>query len=519
MGRGNVFKAFTLLAPIIAVSTSGCVTTPPLSQATGSERSDIMIKDVVQRVKCELSDAFDDKIDHPEFAWLGAWTAHADLSLAVNDNVGLSPTGSFIDYRTNGSAGTAKTSGGALGSYPVVQQFFSVAVGANLSGQAVRTETVSFTIGLDELQAWRKGINQKEASLPPEKRTCNFAPSMGVTGNLGLKEWVDSAFYPVTAEELSAGIHKSDWKTIEIPDVWGPKPFNFDAHLRQSLAEQRIESRGLKARRLERETAPAESEDYKRLKEWQDGLKSLQNAIRESTSTIASSSERIRTSALTVLQKLKDNQKYKSILPASLKQRYNAVDAKFVELLRRVEKCNDYKRNLDNALAYLYEMVPSVEAACLSSKPDSGAAADDKAAASPASCPKLDKILFAELEKKMEEFKNGSYESGAAICANRLTPLADYVSAYVSTIPTQVDPPIDSVLHSLQFVVNTGAGVTPSWTLLQWKGPGQSSNFFSASSVRTHNLQLALGPRTGSAAISSDATRLIQNQAVKSLGN
>ena len=263
MGRGNAFKAFALLAPIIAVSTAGCVTTPPLSQATGSERSDIMIKDVVQRIKCELSDAFDEKIDHPEFAWLSAWTAHADLSLAVNDNVGLSPNGSFTQYQrsainTDAGAVTGSTAKPPTGvAFPVVSQFFSVAVGANLSGQAVRTETVSFTIGLDELQAWRKALNKKEASLPPEKRTCNFAPSMGVTGNLGLKEWVDSAFYPVTAEELSAGIHKADWKTVEIPDVWGPKPFNFDAHLRQSLADQRMESRGLKARRLETESEPA----------------------------------------------------------------------------------------------------------------------------------------------------------------------------------------------------------------------------------------------------------------------
>ncbi len=110
-------------------------------------------------------------------------------------------------------------------------------------------------------------------------------------------------------------------------------------------------------------------------------------------------------------------------------------------------------------------------------------------------------------------------KAAPAICANRLAPLADYVSAYVSTIPTQVDPPINSVLHSLQFVVNVGASVTPSWTLLQWKGPGQSGNFLSASSVRTHNLQLALGPRSGSASISTDATRLIQNQTVRSLGN
>ncbi len=409
MGRGTVFKAFTLLAPIIAVSTAGCVTTPPLSQATGSERSDIMIKDVVLRVKCELSNSFDEKIEQPEFAWLGAWTAHADLSLAVNDNVGFSPNGSFTDFRRSAiNTEAGKVSGGSTATFPVVQQFFSVAVGANLSGQAVRTETVSFTIGLDELQAWRKALNQREASLPPERRTCNFPPSMGVTGNLGLKEWVDSAFYPVVVDELNAGIHKADWKTFDIPNVWGPKPFNFDASLRQSLEVQRLEapSPEFKSRALKRNEAAAVEQkesnlkpnEYENLKDWQGKLKNLQAAIRESATSIAQSSEKIRTNALTVIQKLRDNKKYKEVLPVAVKQKYNVVGNKMEELITKVEKCNSYKTNIDISLAYLYRYAPTFEPDCLQA--ESTNVSDSGYVKIPAYCPVPEKKIYTDLEKQ-----------------------------------------------------------------------------------------------------------------------
>jgi len=60
-----VFKKFMFLLPVCASVLPGCMSTPPLSEAAGTEHSDILIKDVVQRVKCELSDTFDNKIEQP----------------------------------------------------------------------------------------------------------------------------------------------------------------------------------------------------------------------------------------------------------------------------------------------------------------------------------------------------------------------------------------------------------------------------------------------------------------------
>ena len=85
-----------------------------------------MIKDVVQRVKCELSDAFDKKVEQREFLWLAGWTAHADLTLQINDNSGVSPNGSF----TNPKYG--KTAAKSLSAITT----FTLGPSANLNGQA-----------------------------------------------------------------------------------------------------------------------------------------------------------------------------------------------------------------------------------------------------------------------------------------------------------------------------------------------------------------------------------------------
>ena len=188
-----VRKISVILACLSACLTSGCLSTPRLSEATGTEQSNIFIKDVVQRVKCELSEAFDEKVSRPGFVWLSTWTAHVDLTLTINDNAGVAPNVTFTQFRRsapNYSSGQTPV--------PLVPQSLAVAVGANLSGQAVRTEALSFTIALDELKMWRRHQDEieSEKDFPDDRRTCNFGRRIGVTGNLGLQEWVDSALYP-----------------------------------------------------------------------------------------------------------------------------------------------------------------------------------------------------------------------------------------------------------------------------------------------------------------------------------
>ena len=67
------------------------------------------------------------------------------------------------------------------------------------------------------------------------------------------------------------------------------------------------------------------------------------------------------------------------------------------------------------------------------------------------------------------------------------------------------NPPIDGLLHSVEFIVTYGGSVSPTWTLLLWKGPGTLPGL-SAQGVRTNSLNIALGP-------ASEQTRLITKSA------
>jgi hypothetical protein len=58
-----------------------------------------------------------------------------------------------------------------------------------------------------------------------------------------------------------------------------------------------------------------------------------------------------------------------------------------------------------------------------------------------------------------------------------------------------LDPPIDAVGHQIQFIIAYNANVSPSWTLVSFKGPSPSSGSgFSATKTRTHTLNIAMGP-------------------------
>jgi hypothetical protein len=61
-------------------------------------------------------------------------------------------------------------------------------------------------------------------------------------------------------------------------------------------------------------------------------------------------------------------------------------------------------------------------------------------------------------------------------------------------LTTFVDPPIDTISHQVQFIITLNANATPSWTLVNFKGPGPSSgSLFSLSKTKTHTLNIVLG--------------------------
>jgi hypothetical protein len=79
------------------------------------------------------------------------------------------------------------------------------------------------------------------------------------------------------------------------------------------------------------------------------------------------------------------------------------------------------------------------------------------------------------------------------------TPTGDNVRADLKNaainLAVFVDPPIDTISHQVQFIIVWNANASPSWTLVNFKGPSPSSGaLFSAMKTNTHTLNIVIGP-------------------------
>ena len=212
-----------------ALGFSGCSYVPSLEEASGTTESNILIGDVVERIKCEISNSFDSVIDDPRFTWLQNWTAKVDLTLQINDQAGVTPSGSYTSYFHNafnfGAGSTSLTSN----SIASVSQFFTLNFGANYSEQALRAETISFTLSLREIKRWRAHVQTLALKGPSAIPICNTT-GRELRGHLGLAEWVNSALLPrLAVSELFAGVHPS-------PSNAGNKPPSALFHHRRRAA-------------------------------------------------------------------------------------------------------------------------------------------------------------------------------------------------------------------------------------------------------------------------------------------
>jgi hypothetical protein len=160
---------------------SGCVTVPQL------EPHNIRIYDVIERVKCDLADALPDPDKYPKYRWLQDWVARIDLTLIINEQSGFTPTVSFIDLRK----------AAAIPGVGNFMQNFTLGGGLGATATAVRNDNLTFTVSVEEL------LYRRQTQL------CSFSPGIGLSGDLGLREWIVSALEPVERGQLTSGWHPS----------------------------------------------------------------------------------------------------------------------------------------------------------------------------------------------------------------------------------------------------------------------------------------------------------------------
>jgi hypothetical protein len=79
-----------------------------------------------------------------------------------------------------------------------------------------------------------------------------------------------------------------------------------------------------------------------------------------------------------------------------------------------------------------------------------------------------------------------------------MTAASTAATAALGALPP--NPPIDSISHQVSFIVSLSGNVTPSWTLVHFKGPGTGSTFAAASRSLTHTLNIAMGSPSDSGA-------------------
>jgi hypothetical protein len=378
-----------------------------LSHATNNAPfgKDISVDDVVKKVKCELADALDKKTEEQKFKWMQSWTVKVDLTLQANEAGGITPSLTYVQPLSNAyflGAGPSSVAfpGGARGAtVNATPQNFNLGVGATYSGQAYRTETVSFSLSLKELKAWReKGTGKHLPCLP--------VGSTDLQGDLDLAPWIDSALEPVDTGDLDLGTHPAPGTQPKA--ITNPTP---------AASDENVSARTLYARNAAKNAAD-------------DATKSAQQANATKRQALAST---------------------------ELK---SAVKKKVTDL---ADSASD-------------EAMYATEAMQLAKKSE-----DD------------DALEYAVIADKNAE--------------------AAAKNAAAAKVLGSPNPPIDSISHSLNFVVTFGASVSPNWTLLNWKGPTNAGNLGTYAGIRTHTLAIALG--SPSASTNTEAARVLNNDSFR----
>ncbi|WP_156162698.1 hypothetical protein [Bradyrhizobium sp. LTSP857] len=346
--------------------------------------------------------------------------------------------------------------------------------GIRLGEQAVRTETVSFSLALDELHNWREYVRAMESApdFPPERRVCDYSGARELKGDLGLREWVASAFYPVHRLDLWAGNHPAPGTgkaTTPPTAVPMPKP------LVGTVAAP----------------VPTDKPTDQQIKDITDAYSHVKNALQQAT---------LNANNATLTRKVIEDA-YKS-----------AVKARDAFAPVAIPKANASATEVVETIGLALKYAKIDEGGAKTAVNDARAALDDAKTHYDQFEDNRKNGRTADYETDVEQTKLDDTKSKAA--ADNAKLFSDHAQALQKTaalVSYTPDPPIDSILHSIQFVVAFGGTVTPSWTLINWKGPGLNAPAASAQGVRTNILNLALGPRSGATKSTPEQTRLINN--------
>lgn len=451
------FRPLVVLLTAFPLANCG-VALPNLTPVAGSQPDpksprSISINEVVKRVKCEIWISIKDRPEKA-YPWFNKWTAQADLTLTVNDSSSINPGATFIE-----PLAVANTSR-------------SLGIGGGLTNTAFRTEIVSFSMSVADIRA---EFEKPTPALLAKYDGCNPYSATDLSGNLGLVEWVNSAFGPIDNQLLTEGKHgapKAPNGTLggpppapkgaaalvtmshsvvkqaapETPDVPSDFPDNLTESVERIFAEYKTLIDAMKF--------TGTAMQYVAKNEGDDGY--FDTLKKEIGSHIDAAKKGAPPAVAALLES------YRNRIASDITPRIGRNET--MRLNKVIADSQAFVERLAPQITReLSPVIPIVELQCnCTGNSDSAKAAD--------------KVLK---------------------CLNNIQSLAKLLT------PTQPskNPPIDAISHQVNFVVQWSGSINPTWTLVRFKGPSPSSgNFATMSESSTHNLTIVMGPPGSSAA-------------------
>jgi len=177
--RNNLTSAFLVMMGVSLLTA--CDTLPALEAGPQVSTSQI-----VDRIKCEVAAAAAPFLAQNEkgdalYPWFRKWTASFDLTLQVADQTGINPSVVFVEP-------IAPAILPGIGS---ITRNFNLNASGGYNSTATRTEGLSFTLALKDFEGEAK------------KLACGrLAEDRDLNANLGVSEWLASAFDPISRGKL-----------------------------------------------------------------------------------------------------------------------------------------------------------------------------------------------------------------------------------------------------------------------------------------------------------------------------
>jgi hypothetical protein len=175
------FAPFLLAAAIAGSSFVGC-SVPETAFSDAHEQKKALFNAVVRGVQCEIRRAVKDQVRDPRVAWLKNWSALIHLNLKFDTTLAFNPGVTFKTPMVPAEV--------TLGDHStqVFSQMYSFGVGGNFSGQAIRTEDVTFFYPFDAAFF----------NTPDDPGTsCYRYGGLTIGANLKLGDWLDDVLEPV----------------------------------------------------------------------------------------------------------------------------------------------------------------------------------------------------------------------------------------------------------------------------------------------------------------------------------